>query len=245
VSRPYIVLGIVLSLSGAILCPVFYFIAGSPALTAVSLSAVMLGLTSIALANARPFVSPEACRVLLSTGIENTAALLEELQLTHKAIYISSRSSETPVRVLIPLNEGIIPSDFGYNLNRLILRYGRGESDMAIAVATPGTTCLKLLESRPAFSAEDIEFALNHLLTGILDIADSVVVRAQGNRFSINIRGNRLPGENAFYEHCLGSPVASIAAAVTCYAASKAVRIFSEESRNKGRDLAIELEVVD
>ena len=75
--------------AGAVLAPMFYFIVGSAPLTATGISSIILGFTCVAIANARPYISPEACQMLLRTGMENTAALLEELGLNKKAISFS------------------------------------------------------------------------------------------------------------------------------------------------------------
>ena len=76
ISNPYIRLGLVLTLSGAVLAPVFYFVVVSVPLTALALSAIILGLVSAMLGNARPEINPEASRMMLQTGVENIAALL-------------------------------------------------------------------------------------------------------------------------------------------------------------------------
>ncbi len=51
--NPYLRLGLVLTLSGAILAPVFYFVVVSVPLAALALSAIILGLVSAMLGNAR------------------------------------------------------------------------------------------------------------------------------------------------------------------------------------------------
>ena len=93
-NNPYRLLGIGLTIAGAIFAPVSYFIISSIPLTAIALSSVMIGFTSIALASSRPQISPEASRLILETGMENIAALLEELGLNHKAIYLPSTMRE-------------------------------------------------------------------------------------------------------------------------------------------------------
>ena len=93
-----------LAIVGAILAPIFYFIVGSPPLTATAISAVILGFTCIAIANSRPYLSPEAAQMLLKTGMENTTALLEELGLQNKATYLPS-TADSQSRALIPLME--------------------------------------------------------------------------------------------------------------------------------------------
>src|SRR3989338_4868611 len=103
--NPYLRLGLVLTLSGAVLAPVFYFVAVSVPLTALALSAIILGLVSAMLGNARPAVTPEASQMMLQTGIENIAALLEELGLTARAIYLPSPENGGRPKALNPLKE--------------------------------------------------------------------------------------------------------------------------------------------
>jgi hypothetical protein len=89
-NNPYRILGMTFIVAGAIFAPVAYFIINSIPLTSIALSLIMIGVTSIALANSRPQISPEAARIILEIGMENIAALLEELGLTNKAIYLPS-----------------------------------------------------------------------------------------------------------------------------------------------------------
>jgi hypothetical protein len=242
-SSPYRFSGWVLCLVGAVLAPVFYFIVGSVPLTAVSMSAIMLGFTSLALSNARPYVSPEACNMLLDTGIENTSALLEELGLRNRAVYLPSSSREGSPQAIIPLVEGDLAPGFKDKLpGRLIVRYGDNPDSMAIAVTTPGSICVKMLETRPGPTSADIEAALTYVLTGVLDIADSVSANIAGSRINIEMRGVRLRQENIWYHSCIGSPVASIAAAITSEALGKAVMIEREIPGKGGKAYKIELE---
>ena len=89
-SNPYCKLGISFIVAGATFAPIAYFIINSIPLTSIALLLIMIGVTSIALASTRPQISPEAARIILETGMENIAALLEELGLTNKAIYLPS-----------------------------------------------------------------------------------------------------------------------------------------------------------
>jgi hypothetical protein len=124
-NRPYKIVGLVLALSGAVTAPIFYFLVGAVALTAVSLSAIILGFMSMILANARPYVSPEACQMLLKTGMENTSALIEELGLSNKAIYLPSTLRSGHSQALVPLSSnGHLQRASGKIPGRLIIRYG-------------------------------------------------------------------------------------------------------------------------
>ena len=235
VKNPYRLLGIVLAIAGAILSPIFYFIVGSPPLTATAISAVILGFTCVAIANSRPYLSPEAAQMLLKTGMENTTALLEELGLQNKATYLPS-TAESPSRALIPLVDNTCNNIIAENLpKRLIIRFGPNSEDMAIAITTPGNVSIELLENKPGPAAEEMETALNYLLTGVLDIAHNVSVHIRGSRVEVKINAPKMSYENIWYYKCLGSPIASITAAVVAEALNKPLKIVEEKyQKNEG-----------
>jgi hypothetical protein len=104
-SNPYRILGLGLCLAGTIFAPVSYFIINSVPLTAVGISTIVIGFVCIALANTRPYVSPEASELMLKTGMENIAALLEELGIRSKAVYLPSTMRDGHPQALVPLVE--------------------------------------------------------------------------------------------------------------------------------------------
>ena len=242
-SNPYRMLGLVLCAAGAIFAPISYFILDSVPLTAVGLSTMVIGFTCIALANTRPYISPEACQLILKTGMENTATLIEELGLTSKAVYLPSTMRDGHPQALIPLVEG---EDIQWVKEkipgRLIVRYGVNPEDMAIAVTTPGSINIDLLETKPGPTSGEIEAAVTYILTGVLDIANSVTVNLTDSRVEVEVSGSRLHYEDIWYYRCLGSPIASIVAAISSEALQKPVRI-REESHSKGKSRII-LEVL-
>jgi len=224
-----------LVLAGALFAPVAYFIIVSVALTAVSVSAIMIGLTCIALASARPYISPEASELILKTSMENTAALLEELGLSNKAIYLPSSLREGHPQALIPLSgNGGLQHIRGKIPGRLIVRYGDNPDDMAIAIATPGSINLDKLETKPGPTSDEIEAAMTYVLIGLLDLASSVMVNMMDNKVGIEVNGPKLHYEDIWYYRCLGSPIASIVATISCEALGKPVRIV-EESYQRGK----------
>lgn len=241
--NPYQLLGLGFVLGGAIFAPIAYFVIVSVPLTSVAISAVMLGFTAIALANARPHVSPEASELILKTGMENTAALLEELGLTNKAIYLPSSMREGHPQALIPLKKdenlahirGKIPG-------RLIVRYGENPDDLAIAIATPGSINMDKLEIKPGPTSVEIEAAVTYVLTGLLDLASSVSVNIEDSHVILEVNGAKLHYEDLWYYRCLGSPIASIAASIVSEAFGKPVRI-GDESQTRGKS-KISLEVL-
>ncbi|MDD5190265.1 MAG: hypothetical protein PHE50_04400 [Dehalococcoidales bacterium] len=241
--NPYRTLGIGLAIGGGALVPIFYFFINSVPLTAVGLSSIILGFTSIALGNSRPYISPEAANIILKTGMENTSALLEEIGLNTKAIYVPSSNRDGKPQAIIPL----IPEDAplltkGKINGRLIVRFGDSPDAMGIAVTTPGSINLNQLPAKLGNTPEDIEAAIMYVLVGLLDLAQSVRVHVSPSQVDVEIKGTRLSYEDIWYYRCLGSPVASIAATITCEALGKPVRIAKETVT--GKTALISLEVV-
>jgi len=242
-NNPYRLLGICLTIAGAIFAPVAYFIINSIPLTAIALSSIMVGFTSIALASSRPQISPEASQLILETGMENIAALLEELGLNHKAIYLPSSMRDGNAQALIPLSGEIdVRRIKGKIPRRLIVRYGDNPGDMAIAVTAPGGTGLDKMEIKSGPTSSEIEQAVTYVLTGLLDLANSVEVRMSEKQLDIEVTGPKLHFENVWYYRCMGSPIASIVASIASEGIGKPLRI-QEESYQKGKNL-IRLEVL-
>jgi len=236
-------LGLGLCLAGTIFAPVSYFIINSVPLTAVGISTIVIGFVCIALANTRPYVSPEASELMLKTGMENTAALLEELGIRSKAVYLPSTMRDGHPQALVPLVENrqiqLVKNKIP---GRLIVRYGLNPDDMAIAVTTPGSINIDMLETKPGPTSDEIEAAATYILTGVLDIANSVTVNLTDAQVNVEVSGSKLHYEDIWYYRCLGSPIASIVAAISSEALQKPVRI-REESYSKGKS-SIVLEVL-
>jgi hypothetical protein len=243
VSNSYRILGLGLSFGGAFFAPVAYFLLNSVPLTAVGMSTLIIGIICIAIANTRPYISPEACELILKTGMENSAALLEELGLKSKAVYLPSVMRDGHPQALVPLMDGreinLAREKFP---GRLIVRYGLSPDDIAIAVTTPGSINIDMLETKPGPTAAEIESASSYILTGVLDLADSVSVSINDSTISAEIKGARLHYEDIWYYRCLGSPIASIVAAISSEALGKPVRI-KEESYLDGKN-RVTLEVL-
>ena len=240
--NPYLRLGVVLVISGAALAPVFYFVLASVPLTALALSAIMLGLVSAMLGNARPNITPEASQMMLRTGIENLAALIEELGLRSRAIYLPGSGGGRP-KAIIPLSEdGPLPEKAKTIPDRLVARYGPNLEDMCLVVTTPGAVSLDGVTLSPGADPDQIEPVLSHILIGILDLADSVSVHNLGDRIAVEVTNPKLKYDNVWFYRCLGSPLASIAATVASQALDRAVRVTTEQET--GKRVRIEIEVL-
>jgi len=203
----------------------------------------MIGFTCVALANTRPYISTEACEVILKTGMENTAALLEELGLRNKAVYLPSTMRDGHPQALIPLVDTRDIQRIRKKIpGRLIVRYGVNPDDMAIAVTTPGSINIDMLETKPGPTSGEIEAAVTYILIGLLDLANSVTVNLSDTQVHVDIKNPRLHYEDIWYYRCLGSPIASIVAAISSEALGKPIRI-QEENYSKGKSRII-LEVL-
>ena len=242
-NNPYRIFGMGLTVAGAIFAPVAYFLINSIPLTSIALSSVMVGFTGIVLAASRPTISPEAARLLLETGMENIAALLEELGLNNKAVYLPAAMRIGNAQALIPLSGDIEISRIKDKIpRRLIVRWGDNPGDMAIAVTAPGGIGLNNLEIKSGPTSSEIEQAAAYVLTGLLDLADSIEVHINNEQLNIEVTGPKLHFENVWYYRCLGSPIASIIASIASDSLGKPVRII-EENYQKGKSI-IRLEVL-
>ena len=242
--NPYNLLGLGLALTGGGFAIVSYLILDSTPLTALGVSMIILGAICLTLGRTRPRMSPEVSAVLLETGLENTAAIVEELGLRSKAIYLPSSLTGRRPQALIPLHSNPKPVRITEALpRRLIARHGPDPEDIGILVTTPGSAILSMLGSKPGPSAEELEGAITSVLVGMLDVADGARVNMVEGKVIIEVPNPRLEYRNIWFYQCLGSPLASIVASLACEALDKPLTI-EREAHEKGKCM-IELRVLD
>jgi len=217
-------IGIVLTTFGIMFSLFSYFILSSIPLTSLGLSVLTLGLVLTFTGGKKHALTPEASRVMLMSGVEGISALIDELSLSLKAIYIPS--SMGGVKALLPIREGEvkgkIPSGF-------IVRYGKNPEDVGIAISTPGRI-VKVLKEKP--KPDNLTSSLSYILVDILNIASSASVKA-GDVFEIYVRKPKIEPQGTKYERLVGSPFASISASLIAEAIDRPVRV-EEEVRDKG-----------
>lgn len=235
-------IGVTLLVAGAIAAPLFYFVAGSIPLTALGLSAVLLGVIALLLARSLPQLPPRAAQILLETGLDNLAGLLEELGLEGKALYLPSKMAAGRARALIPLH----PNSGGPEVtreiaDRLIVDYGPGPQDLGVLVTTPGTAAAGLLDSPPGSSSAELESALSKILVGYLDVASSVQVAQEPGRVTASLGGVRFEHRDSRTYRALGTPLASIVATIVSEGLERPIMIGSEE--RAGDRMVVRLEV--
>lgn len=239
----YTWMGFSLLISGGLLFLAAYFVLNVTWLSALGISMVILSFILLALGRTIPKLSPEVCSLLLTTGIDNIASILEELGIKTRAIYLPSSLTGSRPQALIPLHSNpALPQITKMLPKRLITRYGSGPDDIGLLVSTVGSTAIGMLETKPGPTAAELEMALNSLLVGILGTADSSSATYHDRQIEVKISNPRLEGSTTWSNYCLGEPLASIVATLAAEAWNKPV-IIKKEERIKGK-FRIELEVM-
>ncbi len=240
--NPYTWTGLGLLVAGCLTSLPAYFIFGSVWLTALGICMLILAAIMIALGKAIPRLPPEVCSLLLETGIENIASLIEELGIKTRAIYLPSSSTCKHPRAFIPLHANGSRLEITRALpKRLIARYGSSPDDIGLLINTIGSAAAGMIEAKPDATPEHLESALTSLLTGRLGVADGARVVCHNNHIMVHIDRPRLENGSTWSHQCLGGPLATLVASVAAEAWQKPMTISKEESIN-GRH-SVELEV--
>jgi hypothetical protein len=225
----YAKIGLGLLLGGVVATPVFLFVARSIPLTALALSAVLLGTIALFLDKSLPPVPPRAAQLLLESGLANLSGLLEETGVSASAVYLPSILTGGQPRALIPLSAyGQRHTVSQINSQRLIVEFGPHPDDVGLLVSTPGGGALSLLDEGIGSTSAELESALTKLLVGAFDIARTVQVNQENGFVTVRVGGIRLSTGNLWVHKILGTPVASVAAAVVAQGRKAPVVVESE-----------------
>ncbi len=241
--NPYTWAGLGLLITGGLVSLSAYLILHLIWLTALGICMFILSFILIALGKAVPKLSPEVCGLLLETGIDNIATLIEELGIKTKAIYLPSSLASDRPRAFIPLHSsGARPEITKALPQRLIARYGAGPEDIGLLISTIGSNAAGMLESKPGATPAGLESALTSLLSGRLGVADGTRVTCSNSHINVAINKPRLQNGASWSHQCLGGPLASIAASIAAEAWDKPMIIKQETQRN-GK-YYVELEII-
>lgn len=240
----YNLAGIGLLVAGILVALVSFFILHLTWLTALGISMLILSFIFLALGRTIPKLPPEVSSLLLETGINNIAALVEELGITSKALYLPSSLTSGSSKALIPLRENASLSPITEALpQRLIVKYGANPDDIGLLVTTTGTTAINMLEVKPGPASDELESALTSLFSGLLGVADRTKVITDGNQINVEIHNPRIENKTTWFHQCLGGPLTSIVASVAAEAWNRPVTITREEYRRG--IYSIELDVLN
>jgi hypothetical protein len=227
VSRsPFTLLGITLLVVGLLLTLTSYLILRYVPFTALGASTLILAAVSLALGRGQPKIPPETSSMLLDSGLENTAALIEELGLQSKAIYLPSSIAGGTPHALLPLSPEERPILERPLSNRLVVRYGPKPNEMGILISTLGSIVVKRFG--PITPGSDLEGAISSILAGSADLADGLSVVENGNSITVEVTNPRIGHENLKLFDNIGSPLASIIASAAADAKNRSVEIMLE-----------------
>ena len=241
--NPYTWAGLGLLVAGSLVSLSSYFILLLTWLTTLGISMLILSFILLTLGRTIPKLSPGVSTLLLETGIDNIATIVEELGISSKAIYLPSSLTSGKPQALIPLHSNPPPSLITKGLpQRLIVKYGASPDDIGLLLSTTGTTAVGMLELRPGPTSAELESALTSLFRGILGVADGTRVINHKNHITVEIYNPRIENKTTWFHQCLGGPLASIVASVAAEAWDRPVTITQEEHR-RGK-CSIELEVL-
>lgn len=228
-------LGLGLALAGFMLSSASYIILRSTPLTALGFSTIILGVTSLALGKGQ--TPPEAGGLLQEPDSENIVALIEELGLTSKAVYLPSSLTGGKPQALIPLHTNPHPPKPQFPLpKRFIVKYGPSPEDMGLLVTTPGSTIASKATSKLYPAPADLELTLSSVITGTIDLADAVKVSTTGEKIIVEVSNPRLKKKNVRIDECLGSPLASIVGSIVAEALDKPF-IIDRETHEKHKSI--------
>jgi hypothetical protein len=241
--NPYTWSGTGLLICGSIIGISAYLIFDSIWLTSLGICLFVLSIVIITLGKSVSRLPSEACSLLLETGFGNVTALLEELGVQTKALFLPSSLTNRQPRAFIPLdNNGQQPEIRRALPRRFITRYGTGPEEIGILVPTIGSAATAILDSKPEARFTELESALTLLFTGKLGLAGGAKVSGADKHITVEIIKPRLENGVIRYNRCLGSPLATIIASVTAEAWDTPVTINREE-QDKGKHY-VELELV-
>ena len=216
ISNSFTLLGVCLNLLGLTLIAVAFIILQSTPITALGLSTIILGAVSFALGRGQPKISPQASEILLQSGIENISAIVEELGLKSKAIYLPSSMTSGKPQALIPINSNPNPPKLGNIVlpKRLIVKHGSNPEDMGLLVTTPGSAVSGIITTKSDATDGDLESALTLVLVSTINLADGVKAAMDEDKIRVEISNPRLEYRKMWVYESLGSPIASIVASV-------------------------------
>lgn len=238
---PYAALAAGTALTGIVLSALSHLVLRSTPLTALGIATVLIAAVSFTIARGQPKISPEASAILLQSGAENTSAMVEELGLKTKAIYLPTSISGDKPKALIPLDSNV---EFSAKIlpNRLIVRYGSNPAEVGLLISTPGSAVSGLVKAKSDWSAEDLESAISVILVGTINLVDGVRVTANAEKILVEVSNPRLENSKMLIYENLGTPISSIVASIVTQVLQKPVSI-NIERFSKGK-CVIELKVV-
>jgi hypothetical protein len=235
-NNAYTMLSAGLALTGALLTVMAYFVLRSTPLSALGISTMIVAAVSFSLGRGQPKIPPEASAILLQSGVENVSAIVEELGLKAKAIYLPSSMTSGKPQALIPLHSNPHPPQLGRIIlpKRLIVKHGPKSEDVGLLVTTAGSAVGSLVTAKTDASEGDLEATLGLILASTVNLADGARVTVNGDAIRVEVSKPRLEQGKMWIYESLGSPLASIVASIVAEVLDQPVSVQQEQySRDK------------
>lgn len=240
----YSLAGLVSALTGGLLIFLGQFVVLVNWVVALGIVLLILSFIFFVLGKTVPKLPPAYSRLLLETGLNNIAALVEELGISTRAVYLPARMTGGKPRALIPLHDDLASLHLRDTLpDRMIVRYGEGPDDVGLLVTTVGTAAVAMLGHKPpGATIPELETSLNSLMTGTLGVADGVAVSESEGHLVVEINRPHIEFEETWAGRCLGGPLASLVATVAAFAHDRPFQVTREEKA--GHKYRVELKVL-
>lgn len=243
IKNVYATLGLGLTLAGTLLTVIANYILVSTPLTALGISALIIGGVSFALSRGQTKMPPEAAAILLESSMENIAAIIEELGLKSKAIYLPSSKTSGKPQALIAIHSNPHPPKVEKTLpKRLIVKLGSNPEEVGILLTTPGSSITTTITPKEDATSGDIEAALTSVLVGTIELADAARVNMDQEKIVVEVSNPKIDYKNMQVYEWIGSPLASMVASIATEILDKPVSVAKEIRRKKKQ--IIELKVV-
>ncbi len=232
--NPYSLAGLVSLLTGGLLVVLGQFIVPVNWVVALGIVLLIMAFIFFVLGRTVPRLPPAYSHLLLQTGLNNIASLIEELGISTRAVYLPPHVTGGQPRALIPLHDDISPHLGDFVPDRLIVRYGENPDDIGLLVTTVGTAAVAMLKQKPGRTLPEMETALTSLMAGTLGVADGASVSESDGHLVIEISQPHIELEETRAGRCLGGPLASLVAAVAAYSHDRPVQVTGEEKVGRG-----------
>lgn len=221
----YLSVGLGFILFGVPLAAYSYLVLESVPYTSLGLACIILGST-IALVPENP-IPTQTIRAMVEGACINIEALLEEVDVTSKAIYLPPRDDRG--YAFIPIQN--VEVDPWSVIDAPLRVFTEADGEPGIVVFPPGSEIVRLSLLDDESSLEE---ALNYVLVDFLESANSVKTVDTGDSIVVSIDRPRMKTDFARYEMVLGSLPTSIAGSVASKVLGKPVILLEEhESREQ------------
>lgn len=212
---PYTGLGLGLLVFGAPFMLYSHYVLQMVTFTALGMACVILG--SVALLTPSSPVPLDAVRVLMDGAYVNIEALLEELDLREKAVYLSRGGR---VYCFVPNGEDF---DLGGSL-RLV-------QDDGLLVFPPGSELIGLGDVSSEAGVED---ALTSVLVDYLEACDGVRAVVTGDDVVVSVSKPVMGGDYPRVRLCMGSLPVNVGGVVLAHMLGEGVRFVDERVADDG-----------